>query len=123
MKKMFMILMMALTMVAAFAKPIARFVTFKGEKCLLLTDDENKQRDWGNLSDTEIVKRVKNAVPTEIHGVKYEYAGFIFNDEINEPAEKYYSYWLICNDGTMFVDENLGDGRMVRLVYLMDLSD
>ena len=118
-----MILMMVVTMGAAFAKPIARFVTFKGEKCLLLTDDENKQRDWSNLSDTEILKRVKNTAPTEIRGVKCEYAGFIFNDEINEPAKKYYSYWLICNDGTMFVDENLGDGRMIRLVYLMDLSD
>ena len=130
MKKMMMVLMMAVTMMAGlFAKPVTLNVKLGGESCLLVTDDENKPTVLGDLSDVDIVKIFRSRVPEKLgDNEKLIYCGFLFNDELNEPAKKYYTYLLfkdLSPDGykSLYVDINLGDGRMLRLVYLIERNN
>lgn len=121
MKKMVMVLMMVFGLSAAFAKPVVSKANIGGSEYTFVSDDENKQKDFGCRSDTEIVKLLKSCVPTKIGEKNTVYVGYLFNDSINNLANEYFSYFLFSKDGTsMFVDENLGDGRMVRLIYLLD---
>ena len=129
MKKILMVLVMVFGLSAVFAKPVALDVKFGGEDCLLITNDENKPLDANGLSDTDIVSILRSYTPEKLKdNEKLIYCGFIFSDKLNEPAKKYYTYFLFTNkstDGykTLYIDTNLGDGRMLRLVYLIERNN
>lgn len=116
-----MILMMVFGLSAVFAKPVVLSVKNGGECCTLISDDENEQKDFSGMSDTDIVEIVKGCVPSKVKGTNDNliYCGFIFNETLNDPIKEYYTYWLIRSD-SLFVDVNIGDGRMLRLVYLIE---
>lgn len=121
MKKIALFIMTLMVAVTLWAKPVVLEANIGGSEYTFVSDDENKQKDFGCLSDTEIVKLLKSCTPTKIGEKTPVYVGYVFNDSINNLAKEYFSYFLFSKDGTsMFVDENLGDGRMVRLVYLLD---
>lgn len=121
MKKMIMILMMVFGLSAAFAKPVVLNVKSGGEYCTLISDDENEQKDFSGMSDTDIVEMVKGCVPPNVKGTNDNliYCGFIFNETLNDLIKEYYTYWLLRSDG-LYVDVNIGDGRMLRLVYVIE---
>lgn len=108
-------LMMALA-TAAFAKP----VVFDAEEYFVVADDEYDIRAFNDdYSDERKVEIYKSLMLEEINGRKVVFHSYVFA-EVDTIASKYNSYMLISDDQThMFVFENLGDGRMLMLCYLL----
>ena len=123
-------MMMVFGLSAAFAKPVVLNVKSGGEDCLLISDDENKQKDFSGMSDVGIVEMVKGCVPPKIKGTNENliYCGYVFNNGLNDPVKEYYTYWLFGDRSAegykrIFIDTNLGDGRMLRLIYLIERNN
>lgn len=107
-------LMMALA-TAAFAKP----VVFDAEEYFVVTDDEFDIRPFNDYSDERKVEIYKSLMLEEINGRKVVFHSYKFT-EVDTIASKYNNYMLVSDDQThMFVFENLGDGRMLMLGYLL----
>lgn len=129
MRKVLVTLMMVFGLSVAFAKSVVLNVKSGGEDCLLITDDEHEPIDASGLSDTDIVRICKSCVPEKLKdNEKLIYCGYVFNNGLNEPAKKYYTYWLFGDHSTegykrIFIDTNLGDGRMLRLIYLIERNN
>ena len=121
MKKMMMVLMMVFGLSAVFAKPVVSDAYIGGSKYVFVADDEVKlpKSHFKGLTDNEIVELVKSCTSEKV-GERYAlYVGYLFNDA-TELVKKYNNYHLFSEDGdSMFIDQDLMDGRMVRLVYLL----
>ena len=115
-----MVLMMVFGLSAVFAKQIVSDAHIGGSKYIFIADDEAKlpKSCFEGLTDTEIVELLKSTVPEKV-GERYTvYVGYLLNDA-TELVKKYNSYLLFSEDGSsVFIDQDLMDGRMVRLVYL-----
>ena len=121
MKKLLMILMMVFAVgCGAFAKTITSVVNIGEEKYIFITDDTYKALPVDGRSDYEIVKLLKDCMPSSIGSKHTDYIGFVFNNELNTMAKTYPQYWLI-NEAKdyIFIDQSLSDGRMLRMIYLL----
>lgn len=117
MRKIMMILMMAVTMMAGlFAKP----VDFENDEYYLLTDDENVQKDFKGMDDLDIVATVVSAVPEKTGKYRNKYVSLKIG-EVNEMSKKYFNYFMYSKDETHFiVFQNLGDGRELMIYYRLE---
>lgn len=103
-------LMMAGTL---FAKP----VNIEKNYYYILTDDENPQTDFSDLSDTDIISLVVSSFPKKIGEYEYKYTGFSF-EEVDELSEKYFNYLIVYkNNSRMLLVQNLGDGRQLTVMF------
>lgn len=119
MKKMMIVLvLMMMTVVAVFAKPVAFNVDLDGEKYLFLSDTENKVLDSGNMSDDEIIERLKDVDLGGVAGKNYKCIYVKIKNTLDEVDKKYPYYWLISEDKShIIVYQGLSDGRMVMLLH------
>lgn len=115
MKKMIMVLMMIFGLSAAFAKPL----DFEIDGYYIVTDDENKQADFSDMNDLDIVATVVSSMPDKTGEYKNKYAGLEIG-EVNKMSEKYFNYFAYSKDRKHFiVFQNLGDGRQLMVFYYL----
>lgn len=117
MKKMIMVLMMVVTMMAGlFAKP----VDLEIDEYYILTDDENVQKDFSGMDDLDIVATVVSSMPKKTGEYENKYVNLAI-DEVNEMSKKYFNYFMYSKDSTHFVVfQNLGDGRQLMVYYRLE---
>ena len=114
MKKILTVLIMTLMMAGSlFAKP----VNIEKKYYYILTDDEITQKDFGDLSDADIISLVVSSFPKKIGEYEYKYTGFSF-EEVDELSEKYFNYFIVYkNNSRMLLVQNLGDGRQLTVMF------
>lgn len=116
MKKIAMVLMMVFGLSAVFAKP----VDFETDDYIFIADDETTPKNFEGLSDIDIVAKLVNAMPKETNGKKAIYSCCEFT-EVHEVTEKFDNYFMYSKDGPyMALIQNLGDGREVTIVFLLE---
>ena len=116
MKKMMMVLMMVFGLSAVFAKP----VEFETDDYVVVADDETTPANFEGLSDIDIVAKIVNAVPKETAGKKAIYNCCNFT-EVHEFTEKVDNYFMYSKDGKyMGLIQNLGDGREITILFLLE---
>ena len=97
----------------AFAKP----VVLENDSYYLIADDENKQKDFSGMSDSEIVATVVSAMPKKTGECKNKYVTFSIS-EANNLMKKYVNFFAYSKDKTHLSDfQNLGDGRQLAIYY------
>ena len=119
MKKIITVLFAVLAMSSMFAKSI----TLKFEGCFLVADDERKPNDYNGMSDDEILARLIYCMPKEVNGRNLIYLSYKIKD-IDYLAKKYNNYLLVDDEQTvMRLGENLSDGRMMIINYMLKKID
>ena len=111
-----MILMMVFTMMAGFAKP----VDFETDNYIVITDDENVQKDFSGMNDLDIVATVVSSMPKKTGEYENKYVNLKV-DKVNEMSKKYFNYFMCSKDETHFIlFQNLGDGRQLMIYYKLE---
>lgn len=115
MKKILMVLMMVFGLSAAFAKP----VEFENDDYLIITDDENVQKDFSGMDDLNIVATVVSSMPKKTGEYDNKYASLKIG-EVNEMSKKYFNYMMFSKEQKHFIlFQNLGDGRQLMVFYYL----
>ena len=119
MKKIITVLMVLMVATSMFAKSIV----LKSDVGFLVANDERKPNDFSGKSDEEILALILECMPKEINGRKPVYLKHEIT-KIDEYAEKYNNYIMIDYEQTVAcVGENLGNGRMIVITYMLEKID
>ena len=124
MKKMMMVLMMTVIMMAGFVScattaPVDTGVAIDAGDWFITADSGHTPTYFDEYSDGRKVEIYKSLAPEEINGKHLVYDGFEFH-KVSPIAEKYYAYFFVKKDETyMVLVNNIGDGRELRLYYYL----
>ena len=119
MKKIITVLMVLMVATSMFAKPIV----LKSDVGFLVANDERKPNDFSGKSDEEILSLILECMPKEINGRKPIYLKHEIT-KIDEYAKKYNNYIAVDYEQTVAcVGENLGNGRMIVITYILEKID
>lgn len=125
MKKMMMILTMVFGLSVVFVScattsSVDTSVVIDTGDWLIITSNNKRPLDFGELSDTRKAEICKSSAPEEINGKHLRYEGLEFN-KVDPIAEMYYSYFLVKKDKTyMAIVSNIGGGRELILYYRLE---
>lgn len=119
MRKIITVLMVLMVATSMFAKSVVLYF----DNSFLVADDERKPDDYSGMSDGEILARLIYCMPKEINGRNIIYLSYEIKD-IDKYAKKYNNYLLVNDEQTvMRLGENLGNGRMIIINYILKKID